>query len=83
MTEDEFEVVDELYFVQSYADIKKELHWEDEKLLGILQSLVEKKWVKCLLSPEEEVFEDCDVWNNGENYFYLATKEGLMIHNTS
>ena len=83
MTEDEFEVVDELYFVQSYADIKKELHWEDGKLLGILQSLVEKHWVKCLLNPEEEVFEDCDVENNGKNYFYLATKEGLMIHNTS
>ena len=83
MTEDEFELVDELYFVQSYEDIKKELRWEDAKLLGILQSLVEKEWVKCLLSPEEEVFEDYDIGNNGKNYFYLATKEGLMMHNAS
>lgn len=74
--------MDELYFVQSYDYLKKELDWEDEKLLATLQMLLEKEWIKCFTSPEEEIFKNYDIKNHGKDYFYLATKKGLMKHNS-
>lgn len=82
MSEEEFDLMDELYFVHSYDYLKKELNWEDAMLLATLQLLHEKEWIKCFLNPEEEVFKDLDIENNGRNYLYLATKKGLMEHNS-
>ncbi len=82
MNEEEFDLIDELYFVQPYSYLKETLHWEDEKLLAILQGVVEKEWVKCFYSPDEEVFEKPDLLREGKNLFYLATKKGLLRHNT-
>lgn len=82
MSEEEFDLIDELYFVQSYSYLKETLHWEDEKLLAILQDVVEKDWVKCFFSPDEEVFEKPDLLKDGRELYYLATKKGLLRHNT-
>jgi hypothetical protein len=83
MSDEEFDLIDELYFVQSYDYLKKELDWEDEKLLFILQKLVDKEWINCFSSPDEEVFDDLDILNKGKTYFYLASKKGLLEHNAS
>lgn len=83
MSEEEFELMDELYFVQSYDYLKQELDWEDEKLLVILQKLCDKEWVNCFSSPDEEIFNHPDILNEGKSYFYLASKKGLMEHNVS
>lgn len=83
MSEDEFDLLDELYFVQSYDYLKKELDWEDEKLLFILQELADKEWINCFFGPDEEVFDDPDIANYGKTYFYLASKKGLLAHNAS
>lgn len=82
MSDEEFELLDELYFVQSYENLKQELDWEDEKLLFILQKLVDKEWINCFSSPDEEVL-DPDIPNKGKTYFYLASKRGLLEHNAS
>lgn len=83
MSEEEFDLLDELYFVQSYDHLKMELDWEDEKLLGTLQLLIEKEWIRCYSSQDEEVFKNYELEKNGKSYFYLATKKGLMEHNAS
>ena len=83
MSEEEFDLLDELYFVQSYENLKQELDWEHEKLLFILQKLVDKEWINCFSSPDEEVFDDPDIPNKGKSYFYLASKRGLLEHNAS
>jgi len=83
MTEEEFDLIDELYFVQSYDYLKQELDWEDEKLLVILQKLIDKEWINCYSSPDEEIFDDPDIPNKGKTYFYLASKKGLLEHNAS
>jgi len=83
MTEEEFDLIDELYFVQSYDYLKQELDWEDEKLLVILQKLIDKEWINCYSSPDEEIFDDPDIPNKGKTYFYLASKKGLLDHNAS
>ncbi|MCH7400728.1 hypothetical protein ACFOUP_12205 [Belliella kenyensis] len=82
MTTKEFDLLDELYFVQHYSYLKEALNWEDDVLLSTLQSLHDQGYIKCLKSPDEEVFNSVDLPNQGVNYYYLATKKGLMDHNT-
>ncbi|MCH7409166.1 hypothetical protein MM239_07165 [Belliella sp. DSM 111904] len=82
MTTKEFDLLDELYFVQHYNYLKDALDWEDDVLLSTLQSLYDQGYIKCLASPDEEVFNDVDLPNQGVDYYYLATKKGLMDHNT-
>lgn len=82
MSEDEFDLMDELYFVQSYKYLKEEVGWEDKKLLVILQELFDKGYIKCLTHPDKELFDNIDIKGRGTLYYYLATKKGLMHHNT-
>jgi hypothetical protein len=82
MSEAEYELMDELYFVQPFAYLKEETGWEDDQLLDILQQLYQKGFIKCLNDPDEEIFEGADIDQSGKKYYYLATKKGLMYHNT-
>ncbi|WP_194776178.1 hypothetical protein [Pararhodonellum marinum] len=81
MSDDEFDLMDELYFVQPYVHLKEQLGWEDEKLLSTLQLLYQKEWIKCLYQPDEEIFSDARILQDGKAYYYLASKKGLMEHN--
>lgn len=82
MSEAEFDVLDELYFVQSYQHLLAELEMEDAELKSVLISLIDKGWVKCFLSMEEEVLSgELQMDTKCREYFYLATKAGLMAHN--
>ncbi len=82
MSEAEFDLMDELYFVQSFAYLKEAMGWDDEQLLAILQQLYGKGYIKCMIEPDSEMFEKADILQDGKEYFYLATKKGLMYHNT-
>ncbi|MBA4301267.1 hypothetical protein SAMN03080617_02826 [Algoriphagus alkaliphilus] len=82
MSDTEFDLLDELYFVQTYDFIKESLKWEDELLLETLNSLYQSGMIKCLSAPDTERFDQVDLFKEGKNLFYLATKKGLMAHNT-
>lgn len=82
MTDLEFDLLDELYFVQSYDYLRNALGWDEFSLLQTLQSLYRKGMIKCLSGPDQERFDDVDVLSEGQRLFYLATKKGLMAHNT-
>ena len=82
MSDEEFDVLDELYFVQTYAFLRETLAWEDERLLDTLTLLVEKGWVKCFSEPDQECFETINLQEVGKELLYLATKKGLMAHTT-
>jgi hypothetical protein len=82
MSDREFDLLDELYFVQDYDFIKKSLGWEDELLIATLNSLYQAGMIKCLSTPDAERFDLVDVFSEGKNLFFLATKKGLMAHNT-
>lgn len=83
MTDLEFDVLDELYFVISFQDLQDTLGLEEEALSAVLYDLIAKGWVKCLesfsetLTPTKE-----DFIQNYRNYQYLATKAGLLAHNS-
>ncbi|MTI32783.1 hypothetical protein [Xanthovirga aplysinae] len=83
MTDLEYEVLDELYFVQSYSQLSQSTDVAEEKLFAVLKDLLKNHWIKCLKSPEEEVFdEDLNFEKYYKHYYYLATKKGLMAHNS-
>jgi hypothetical protein len=82
MNEEEFEVIDQLYFVTSYEDLKNSSNIDEAELLDVLFSLIDKGWVKCFAGPDEEIAITMDEFKmNYYNYEYLATKQGLLAHN--
>ena len=84
MTDLEFDLLDEIYFVKSYAEISAALGWEDNKILSTLKSLFEKGWIRCYKSPTEEILNDnIDLDVGYKIYFYLASKSGLFAHNST
>ncbi len=82
MTDLEFDVLDELYFVQKYDYLKQELQLNDDNLVEVLNSLYNKEWIKCFINHSEEIVNgQADIKSNYKHYLYLATKKGLLAHN--
>lgn len=82
MTNDEFDVLDELYFVQNFDEIIELTSYKPERLLSVLKSLKKNEWIKVLMNADEEWASD-DITN--DQYLishFLATKKGLMAHNS-
>lgn len=83
MSEDEFEVLDQLYFITPYNDLIENLNYEDEILLDTIWLLVGKGWIKCFESPDIEIEPDEHTLRiNYMKYKYLASKQGLLAHNS-
>ncbi|MCU0400592.1 MAG: hypothetical protein MUE75_06195 [Algoriphagus sp.] len=82
MSDLEFDLLDELYFVQGFDYLQESLGWEDEVLMETLTSLYKKAMIKCLTGPDEERFDQVDIFKEGKELYFLATKKGLMAHNT-
>lgn len=84
MTNTEFDVLDELYFIQSYEYLMKSLTLSEDQLRSTLRSLLEKGWVTCYSSPTDEIiFESSNFEKEFYNYHYLANKKGLLAHNSN
>lgn len=82
MSDEEFEVIDELYFVTPYQDLKSTVEYSDNSLKSILVGLIEKGWVKVYKSVDEEIDLSQVDQNDLPNCFFLASKKGLFEHNT-
>lgn len=82
MTDEEFDVLDELYFVYSFDHVRDELGWESGELKKVLKQLVGKGWVNCFRTVHEVLpKEEVEFELNYAQYFYLASKVGLFAHN--
>lgn len=84
MSDLEFELIDELYFLSSFQDLSKKLGISDSELKELIKLVVQKGWVKCLdpLS-EEDVTDSVDLYNRYKDFNYLVTKKGLFAHNST
>jgi hypothetical protein len=81
MTELEYDVLDELYFVVSFSELQTTLDLEADELKNVLQTLLRRDWVKCLSSQTDELSaSEVNFEKNYRDYFYLATKSGLLSH---
>ncbi|WP_017732897.1 hypothetical protein [Nafulsella turpanensis] len=83
MTDQEFDVMDELYFVQSFAELQQSCQLEAQELKQLLLSLIRKEWVRWMIdradeAPSGETIQEEQM----EQYYYLATKAGLLAHNS-
>ena len=84
MTDQEFDVLDELYFVISFQDLMRNLSWPAEAVLPVLKELVSKELVKCI-DPQSEEEVELSLSELDKQYhkiLFLATKKGLMEHNS-
>lgn len=84
MTEIEFDILDELYFVASYPDLRSTLSLSDAELCEGLKSLLAKGYVKILYPDQdtEHAYNEADFSRHCQEYFYLASKAGLVVHNS-
>ena len=83
LSEKEFEILDELYFLVSFEELANTLDMEQNILKQVLGGMIEKRWVKCFTEPEQDIdYHDVDFLNQFDKYHYLASKEGLFIHNS-
>jgi hypothetical protein len=82
MNEQEIDLLDELYFVQSYKELKSAMDWDDAQLQKHLFSLNQKEYIKILVNQDDEYNGDKEInsipW---QELFFLATKKGLLEHN--
>ncbi|WKN44319.1 hypothetical protein [Tunicatimonas pelagia] len=82
MTDQEFDVLDELYFVTSFEELSEAVGMKEDELFLVLKALLEKKWIKCYQNHSEELLaHEVDINQYYQAYSYLATKAGLLVHN--
>ena len=83
MSEQEYLVLDELYFLQSFEELQEQLGLGTEELKVVLGNMLHKGWIKCLRSREgEEPVESKEFQEQYASLLYLATKAGLLAHNS-
>lgn len=82
MTDVEFDIIDELYFVTAYVDLKEATEFTDEELKANLIHMAQKGWVRVYKTVDEESeIDQLDLENSFQSYYYLASKKGLFEHN--
>lgn len=81
MTDTEFEVLDELYFVQSFAELQQETALDAAVLEKVLDKMCRKGWVSFMLSRSGEQQEGQNFPADYRQYYFLASKAGLLAHN--
>lgn len=84
MSDVEYDVLDELYFIQSFAGLVEATQFEEKELKEVLIKMQNKGWIRCYFSASDEIpQEEIDIEVNYRRYLYLASRNGLMKHNTS
>ena len=82
MSEVEYDIMDQLYFVTSFGDVKDLSGLDAPLIAGVLWKFISNGWVKCFDGPEKEVeLTEDDFKTNFAKYHYLASKQGLLAHN--
>ena len=84
MSDLEFAILDELYFINTFEDLQSSMEVEEEVLRDSLKSLIKKNWVKVLLKDTEEELTQLENFDSDyKQYNYLVTKAGLFAHNST
>jgi len=83
MTELEFDIIDEMYFLVSFDRLQQEVSLEAGLLADQLASLHTKGWIR-ILAGEEDATPSAlaNFKEEYRNYNYLASKAGLLAHNS-
>ncbi|MBC6988889.1 MULTISPECIES: hypothetical protein [Hymenobacter] len=84
MTDTEYDILDELYFVTSFRDLTQKTRLAPADLEQHLRGLLELEYVKCFYpDPDTELaYEITSFGAIARDCYFLATKAGLLEHNT-
>lgn len=81
MSDHEYDVLDELYFLIEFKELIYKLGMEDNEIKPVLIKLFNRGWLRCYEEPEKELENDkVDLEINFRKYLYLASKAGLKAH---
>jgi predicted methyltransferase len=85
LTDIEYDILNAIYFVEPFQNILDECKAPEKIVADVLKQLIARKYVTPMQFDEQKkefirtYFYDSD---NMRAYHYLATKDGLMIHNS-
>ena len=85
LTNIEYDILNAVYFVEPFENILKECNEKEPVIADVLKQLIHKKFIIPMKWDEEKsefirsFIYDSD---NMRAYNYLATKEGLTVHNS-
>lgn len=85
LTDIEYDILNAIYFVEPFENILAECKAPANIVADVLKQLIHKKYVVAMRFDEEtqeyvrSFIYDSD---NMHAYSYLATKEGLLVHNS-
>ncbi|KAA9339914.1 hypothetical protein F0P96_01600 [Hymenobacter busanensis] len=84
MTDPEFDILDELYFVTSFRDLQQRTRLTPAALEQHLRGLLDQGLVRCYWpDPDTELaYEPTSFGAIGPDSYFLASKEGLLQHNS-
>lgn len=84
MTDPEFDILDELYFVTSFRDLLQKTGLPETALKQGLRGLLEQGLIRSFWpDPDTELaYEESSFGAISQDCYYLASKEGLLQHNT-
>ncbi|WP_026880025.1 hypothetical protein [Hymenobacter norwichensis] len=84
MTDPEFDILDELYFVTSFRDLLQKTGLSEVALKQGLRGLLEQGLIRSFWpDPDTELaYEESSFGAISQDCYYLASKEGLLQHNT-
>ncbi|MCP4460547.1 MAG: MarR family transcriptional regulator [Cytophagales bacterium] len=82
MTDAEFDILDELYFVISFQDLLEQLDMDKTELSKHLKKFYSRGWLRFFSSPDGTAdVEEVSVESLSNSYL-LASKAGLKAHNS-
>jgi hypothetical protein len=82
MTDLEFDILEELYFIISYDALLNATRLQTNELKEALCQLLGKGWVRCYFPIHMEIPFAPDLFEvYFEKYYYIASKAGLLAHN--
>jgi hypothetical protein len=85
LTDIEYDILNAIYFVEPFDNILSECKYPEKIVGDVLKQLIAKKYVTPMMFDEgkqeylKTFFYDSD---NMRAYSYLATKDGLLAHNS-
>jgi hypothetical protein len=81
----EFEILNCLYFVEPFEKILEEVDFPANVVADVLKTLIHKKMVVAMFWDDKiQDYKRSFIYDsdNMNSYSYLATKEGLLAHNS-
>ena len=83
MTNIQFEIIDELYFVISFQELLAQLDLDIELLVDELHKLHQKGWIRIYDGIDKELENHMLIDESFLKYRFLASKKGLSEHNST